>query len=376
MFIAMKTEIVRINRSNLDLQAIARAAAVVEKGGLVIFPTETVYGIACRADPVAIARLDAIKRRSPQKSYSLHIAGKDALKRYVPHPSLPARKLTDRLWPGPLTIVFDLSPEDLNSQRKLLIPEEMCMYSGVSIGIRCPDDPVAAAFLGAARCSVVAPSANLSGEPPAVTSAEAIEQFNGQVDVILDAGKCKYQKSSTVVRIWAKGLEMLREGFYSEATLRRAMTVNILFVCSGNTCRSPIAEGLCRKYLAEKLGCDVDRLEQMGYKVLSAGTGTIPGFEASPWSVQFCASEGVDISHHRSQRLQEEHVRDADFVFVMSRSHCDRIRATWPTLAGKCELLAWDTEVPDPIGGSRELYESSGQLIKTALQKRVSEQLT
>jgi L-threonylcarbamoyladenylate synthase len=375
MFWAMKTEIVHIDRADPDLHAIARAADAVEKGGLVIFPTETVYGIACRADRAAIARLDAIKQRTPQKSYSLHIGGKEHLSRYVPRRILPVRNLIDRLWPGPLTIVFDLSPEDLESQRHLLPPEEMCLYTGSSIGVRCPDDSIAAGLLGAAKCPVVAPSANLSGQPPAVTGAEAAAQFDGQVSVILDGGRCRYQQSSTVVRIWAKGLEMLREGFYTEEALRRAMSVNILFVCSGNTCRSPIAEGLCRKYLAEKLACDVDRLGQIGYKIISAGTGTIPGFEASPWSVEFCASEGVDISHHRSQRLQEEHLRDSDYVFVMSRQHCERIRYAWPQYADKCELLAGDSEVPDPIGGSRELYETCGQMIKAAVQKRVSEQL-
>jgi L-threonylcarbamoyladenylate synthase len=375
MFWVMKTEIVHIDRAKLDLHAIARAADCVEKGGLVIFPTETVYGIGCRADKAAIATLDAIKQRAPQKSYSLHIAEKEHLARYVPRTILPVRKLIDRLWPGPLTVVFDLTPADMEAQAKRLPPEERCLYTGSSIGIRCPDDAIAIAFLGAAKCPVIAPSANLSGQPPATTGIEAAAQFDGQVDFVLDGGRCKYQKSSTVVRIWARGLEMLRQGVYAEETLRKAMTVNILFVCSGNTCRSPIAEGLCRKYLAEKLACDVDQLGQMGYKILSAGTGTIPGFEASPWSVEFCASEGVDISSHRSQRLQEEHVRDADFVFVMSRQHCQRIRDMWPDTADKCELLAWDTEIPDPIGGSKELYETCGRLIKAAVQKRVSEQL-
>src|SRR5512140_1387534 len=115
MFWAMKTEIVHIDRSNPDLNALVRAAEIVEKGGLVIFPTETVYGIACRADKAAIARLDSIKQRAPQKSYSLHIADKEHLARYVPRMILPVRKLIERLWPGPLTIVFDLSPEDLEA---------------------------------------------------------------------------------------------------------------------------------------------------------------------------------------------------------------------------------------------------------------------
>jgi len=371
----MKTEVVRIDRSNPDMSAISRAAKTVEAGGLVIFPTETVYGIACRGSKSAIARLDSIKRRAPQKSYSLHIARPEDVRRYVPSMRLPARKLVERKWPGPLTIVFDLSPEDMRLQAGSLPEEEMCLYNGSSIGVRCPDDTIATALLGAARCPVVAPSANLSGEPPAVDGVQAAAQFDGQVDMVLDGGRCRYQKSSTVVRIWARGLEMLREGFYSERELREAMTVRILFVCSGNTCRSPIAEGLCRKYLAEKVGCDVDRLEGIGYKIASAGITAVPGERASAWSVEFCASEGSDISQHSSRQIADEQVRTSDFIFTMSRGQCESIKARWPEAAVKCQLLGIDEEISDPIGGSRELYEKCGRQIKAALQKRLSEQL-
>jgi protein-tyrosine-phosphatase len=263
----------------------------------------------------------------------------------------------------------------MESQRRSLPAEEMCLYSGNSIGVRCPDDAVATALLSAARCPVVAPSANLSGQPPAVEGSRAAAQFEGQVDIILDAGRCRYQKSSTIVRIWAKGLEMLREGFYTEEDIRKAMQVEILFVCSGNTCRSPIAEGLCRKYLAEKLGCDVDRLGEMGYKVSSAGVMAIPGLPASAWSVEVCASQGADISSHRSLQLEEEQVRNSDRIFAMSRQQRERIGSLWPDAARKCELLGGDEDIPDPIGGSKEQYETCGQRIKAALQKRLSERL-
>jgi tRNA threonylcarbamoyl adenosine modification protein (Sua5/YciO/YrdC/YwlC family) len=371
----MKTQIFQLDRSNPDLLVISRAARVVEAGGLVIFPTETVYGIACRASKPAIARLDAIKHRMPQKSYSLHIAAKDDLRRYVPRMILPARKLVEKMWPGPLTIVFDLSAEDMDIQKRNLPAEAMCLYAGNSIGVRCPDDTVASAFLGETKCPVVAPSANMSGQPPAIDGAQAATQFDGQVDIVLDGGLCKYQKSSTVVRIWAKGLEMLREGFYTESDIRKAMEVRILFVCSGNTCRSPMAAGLCAKYLAKKLSCDVDHLGEMGYKISSAGTMAAPGAEASPWSVEFCASEGADISRHRSCRLDEEQIKNSDFIFAMSRQHCQRVAELWPEAAGKCELLYGDEEISDPIGGSKELYETCGRRIKAALQKRLGEQL-
>ena len=370
----MKTQVFRLDHSSPDPAIIRRAAEVVEAGGLVVFPTETVYGIACRAAPSAIKRLDSIKQRRPLKSYSLHIADKADIQRYVPHTSPPASKLVEKLWPGPLTIVFDLSDEDMSELRQNLPEEEMCLYNGNSIGVRCPDSAVAAALLGAARCPVVAPSANLSGQPPAAVGTEAAAQFDGQVDIVLDAGRCRYQKSSTVVRIWAKGLEMLREGFYTERDISRAMQVSVLFVCAGNTCRSPLAEGLYRKYLAEKLGCAVDRLREMGYKTGSAGVMAMNGLQASTLSVKFCESEGIDISGHRSRQLDEELVRESDHIFVMSKRQLEWIRARWPSAIAKCELLGGEEEIADPIGGSEEFYQKCGQRIKAALQKRLSEQ--
>jgi protein-tyrosine phosphatase len=371
----MKTEIVQIDRSNPDMAAICRAARVVERGGLVIFPTETVYGIACRPDRSAVARLDSIKRRTPQKSYSLHIADKAHVRRYVPHIGLPARKLIERMWPGPLTIVFDLSAEAMAMQRERLSNEEMSLYSGSSIGVRCPDDRVAVLLLEMAECPVVAPSANLSGRMPATDGMEAAAQFDGQVDMVLDAGRCRHGRNSTVVRIWAKGLEVLRQGVCNEADIRAAMNVSVLFLCSGNTCRSPIAEGLCRKYLAEKLNCSVDQLGQMGYKISSAGTMAVEGLGASAWSIEFCSSAGADISGHRSRQVDLELVRQSDLIFAMSQRQCEYVRQMWPEAAAKCRLLDEDGEIHDPMGGTKGLYEECGQRIAHALQKVLSEQL-
>ena len=101
----------------------------------------------------------------------------------------------------------------------------------------------------------------------------------------------------------------------------------------------------------------------------------VPGERASAWSVKFCASEGADISQHGSRQIADEQVRMSDFIFAMSRGQCQRMTTRWPEAAAKCELLGIDEEISDPVGGSRELYETCGRQIKAALQKRLSEQL-
>ena len=105
----MKTRTIQVDPGHICADAIAEAAAVVDSGGLVAFPTETVYGIACKASQQSLRRLDHVKKRPSGKQYTLHIGSTGAVRRYVPHMSLRAEKLVAQGWPGPLTVVFELS---------------------------------------------------------------------------------------------------------------------------------------------------------------------------------------------------------------------------------------------------------------------------
>ncbi len=373
-YAAMETKIAKVDTGRPDSEIIAEAGRIIDAGGLVAFPTETVYGIACRAKNDSLARLSEIKGRGAEKYYTLHIGWKSDVAKYVPGIGLRARKLIDKAWPGPVTIVFELDSGDLEKQRNSLEAEVFDnLYKENSIGIRCPDNAVASALLRAGNSAVVAPSANITGQNPAVDGKQVLVQLSGKIDLLLDAGECKYKQSSTVVKIGKSGLQVLREGVYSESQLEQMAMVKFLFVCSGNTCRSPIAEGLFKKYWSEKLGCNIDQLEEMGYKMSSAGTlGFVDGL-ASMESVAACQAKGVDISGHRSQALSSELIADSDFIFVMSESHRQRIVGLCPTSANKCELMAVDKDVADPIGQSQEVYNSCADMIETAVQHRISE---
>ena len=171
------------------------------------------------------------------------------------------------------------------------------------------------------------------------------------------------------------GLQILRPGVVSKDELKRLSTINILFVCTGNICRSPIAKGLCRKYLAENLDCKVDQLKEMGYKVDSAGVIAIPGLKASSESAVFCAERGVDISAHRSKPLAGDLLQDFDYIYVMSQAHRQHVVGLVPEAAHKIRLLDEDREIPDPIGGGEEAYKRCGVLIEKTLKKRIAELL-
>jgi L-threonylcarbamoyladenylate synthase len=370
----METKVLTIDSAKIDLSKIEEAAAVINSGGLVAFPTETVYGIACRVKSDSLARLDDIKGRTSGKYYTLHIGQKSDIGTYVPTIGLKDRKLIRKAWPGPLTIVFELDDKDLDKQRNNLEAEVFQgLYKDHSIGVRCPDNTIAAMMLQKASGPVVAPSANITNSPPAVDAGQVLAQLSGRIDLLLDAGPCKYKKSSTVVKIGKRELEILRPGFYSKEELEALSQIKFLFVCTGNTCRSPMAEGIFRKYLAEKLKCNVDDLEKIGYKVDSAGIIGSSGFPASAEAVNACAAMGVDIKAHRNKALSKELIEESDVIYAMEQIHRDRVIAVEPKAAEKCLLLASDTGIPDPIGHPQEFYDNCAKLIETAVQKRVGE---
>lgn len=370
----METKVIKLNADRVESAAIREAAALIDGGGLVAFPTETVYGIACRVERESLARLGGLKGRAAEKHYTLHIGGVGALDMYVPRMGLRAAKLVRNAWPGPLTIVFEFSEKALEDQRENL-PEEVFdkLYRRGTIGIRCPDNTIASALLQQAVRPVVAPSANLAGEPPAVDADQVLASLSGQVEMVLDGGPCKNRRSSTVVKIGKSGIEVLRPGVISQDELERLSTIQFLFVCTGNTCRSPMAEGIFKKYLAEKLRCDVDDLDGMGYKIYSAGISGSAGFAASPGAVKACAVEGIDITAHRNQGLSRELVDESDFIFAMEQLHVQRIIALEPGAASKCSLLAEPKGIPDPIGLPQEYYDGCARMIAAAVRKRIDE---
>jgi protein-tyrosine phosphatase len=191
---------------------------------------------------------------------------------------------------------------------------------------------------------------------------------------VLDDGPSRFGQPSSVVRVRENDFEMLRPGVVPEKTLKRLSGMMILFVCTGNTCRSPMAEQLARDLLAKRLGCPARELEDRGVIVCSAGVSAGVGGRASAEAVEVMAQAGLDLSGHETHPLTEPLVRHADLVLTMTQAHRQTIVSQWPSTAERtCVLCRDGSDVLDPIGGSRECYEHCADQIRQEVELRLGD---
>ena len=365
----MPTQVIQIHCEADAAKAAEAGARAIREGKLVAFATETVYGIAAAADnPAAMERLRELKNR-PERPFSVHLPAAAAADRYVSEIPLRARKLIRDAWPGPITLVLETDGALAEEYLQAAGLHEVLCHEGC-IGLRCPDEPVALAMLAGVDAPVVAPSANLAGRPSPRTGRQVLDELDGQVDLLLDSGQTRLGEDSTIVRFAGGNWEVLRVGAVSSKQLARQLCVRILFVCTGNTCRSPMAAGLARKLLAERLGCRENQLASNGFEVLSAGLFAANGTPATPEAVAAAAQRGADISAHRSQKATPELIGQCDVVFCMTSFHVQQILRGLADGAG-VDRLDESLDVPDPIGGGSDVYVQTALSIQDALRKRL-----
>ncbi len=357
--------------------AVAQAAEVLRAGGLVAIPTETVYGIAVSADVSdAVERLRELKGQARHGPFTVHISRSADAEQFTNGLTGQQRRVVQRGWPGPLTIIFDVPDPTRTPVASGRDPGfiDRVFHDG-SVGLRCPDLAAARDVLAEAGCVCLATSANAHGQPPPASAAEVIEHLDGQVDLVLDAGPSNYAKASTIIRLRDRRAEVLRAGVIDERMIQRFMHTTIVLVCTGNTCRSPMAEGLLKKQLADQLGCAAAELDHEGYRVVSAGTYAVDGAPATPEAVQAMAELNIDITNHRSTALGRDLVDQAQIILCMTPSHKAVVDSLGPDAAGKSFLLGGHEAVTDPIGGAVGDYRQCRDQIAQGLTRQLTERI-
>jgi protein-tyrosine-phosphatase len=274
-------------------------------------------------------------------------------------PSIPpaAARLMERFWPGPLTLV-------------------LADAEGRMTGFRWPNHPLALGLVEAAAVPLYVPSANISDNPPAVTAEAVLREFPSELDLVIDGGSAVGGVPSSVVQVDPNGnVEILRVGAIPESRLLHPTRVTVLFVCSGNTDRSPLLAAAFRRRLAERLGCPEADLEDRGFVVRSAGTAAHEGDRASDRAAKAAAEwpgGALDLAGHRAQPLSERLLAEATHVFVMERLHREEILAFFPTRAAEVSLVdAEGKDVEDPAGQSPLVYRRLSARLDAAATRLV-----
>ncbi|OPX44864.1 threonylcarbamoyl-AMP synthase [Ruminiclostridium hungatei] len=199
----MKTKLIKIDPENIDLQKLKEAADILREGEIVAIPTETVYGLGADAlNPVAVEKIFKAKGRPSDNPLIVHIADRERVGELTGSIPEKAVVLMDKLWPGPLTLVM---------KKSSIIPG--VITAGLdTVAIRMPEHPVARELIRLADVPVAAPSANVSGRPSTTTAQHVLDDLDGKIQMVVDAGSSRVGLESTVLDVTVEPPVLLRPG--------------------------------------------------------------------------------------------------------------------------------------------------------------------
>jgi protein-tyrosine-phosphatase/tRNA A37 threonylcarbamoyladenosine synthetase subunit TsaC/SUA5/YrdC len=367
----MPTTVIDLRRTEDARDVVHRAVQALAEGRLVAFPTETDYVVAASArEPQAVAGLRELSpQRAAEPRLTLALKSADEALDWAPRMTPIGRRIARRCWPGPVAmLVPDDHPESLVHR----LPEtaRTALVGDGRLRLRVPGHPMLADCMRmlAGPVALAEPGA----EAPAVTAADLLDRVGQAVAMAIDDGRARYAQPVSTIELAPGSFRIVRPGIVSEETLRRLASLMVLFVCTGNTCRSPMAEALFRRLAAERLGCRPEEIERHGVVVASAGISAWAGTRASAGAIDVMAEMGGDLGGHESQPLTEDLVRQADVILTMTAAHRAAILAQFPEAGGRVTMLSPDRQdVLDPIGGSLDIYRRCARQIHGHLAARL-----
>jgi len=377
----------------LTSAGLEEAVNALNQGQLVVLPTETVYGVfAVASNKEAVARLREFKGMNASQSLVWHTTrdrAKEVLSKVGP---IRAKMLAGKAMPGPLTLMLELDESDKQWVLQAMGlasgshdepidggPDSLhnVLFDGRLFGIRVPKHEATQAILEQIEQPVVATSVHRSADQLPASDAQQASLMVGDASaLIVDGGMTKHGRGSTVVRYSGKNTDKTlyrieREGLYDARMVEQMSQREIVFVCSGNTCRSPMAELLAKSSLAKHYGIPLHELEQQGWTVRSAGVFAATGMPATREAVQVMSLRGLDLSLHQSQPAHRDLLNRADHIYTMTRGHQEALWEMAPSLADKVERLIPDQDIIDPIGSDASVYDQTADMIQQAIHKRM-----
>lgn len=369
----MRPMVIDLRKTEDARDVVHRAVQTLAEGRSVAFPTETDYVIASSVrDEAAVERLvglTPIREREPRLTLALKSA--DEALDWAPRLSPIGRRIARRCWPGPVSIIVaDDHPESL--VHRLPPTAREAVVGAGRLRLRVPGHQMLADCMRMLAGPVVLAEPAAPGEPPLVTAEDVLARAHAAVSLVIDDGRARYAQPASTIEVDDQDFRIVHQGIVSQETLRRLSSLMVLFVCTGNTCRSPMAEGLFRHLVARRLGCRPDEIDGQGVIVASAGIAAWSGGRASTGALTAMAEAGIDLSAHESQPLTESLIRQADVIWTMTAAHRAAILAQFPEAGDRVAVLSPDRiDVVDPIGGPVETYRECARQIRAHLESRL-----
>ena len=367
-------EYYRIDPGHPDRKILNRTVQVLSEGGIIVYPTNTLYGLGVNAfNPKALERLFVIKQRTIDQPISLMVASIEQLIQLFARVDDRQKRVLSKLFPGKFTVI-------LESKFK----ENLAYFASGpkrnKVGFRVADLPFNKKLLIKFGNPISSTSANISGKSNASNVQEIIAQFGDRLDLILDAGPAPDLAGSTIIEMTKKPFLILREGAVKkeevekliapEKVRKRKEKFTITFICSGNICRSPIAAGILKEMIAKTKFRNLVTIQ-------SAGTLSLTTGPAHPNAVSVARFLGTDISAHQARPVSEQIMKDSDLIIAMALNHLQYLKTHFPEHAHKVVLLkSWkrktgiaNPSIPDPIGHDLNFFEQVAVEIKNELKR-------
>ncbi len=343
--------------------AIADAVASLGRGELVVAPTETVYGLFAKgASAQAIERLRAAVPPVEGQVWhaTWHAGSVEVVQRVLGLVAPAHRRLVRRLCPGPLQFLVELSGERRAAALSQLGIPAGVIDDGAVISVRIPNHPVTQALIAASSEPLVAQRSPFT--PASAATPEGVA-------LLIDDGPTRLGVSSTAVRLLAGGgYRVVREGAIPARAVAKTLEREILFVCTGNTCRSPMAEAIAKHLLQGRTP------DGIVITAASAGVSAGEGDPTTPEALVALEAMGVVPQKHRARQLTRAMVADAEVIFTMTGAHRRAILNVDPSAEAKVFTLDPDAkDIPDPIGGPLEVYRQTAHRLLEVIRTRLEQ---
>lgn len=351
-----------------------RASMELREGGCIIMPTESIYGLFVRADDRGAQMLTQLTKRADfvhTPLFTLHMADLDWIMPLLEIESAVIRRLIHKLLPGPVRMVLR-QPEEVQQR----VREKLGVSAGVidrrdMIAFRVPDHPIARRVIRDSGHPTLARGVGVTfwgGQGGQDLRNTTVYFDRDAPEIIIDEGPTQFGLTASTIDLWPDGrFQVGMQAAVKEDFIMDKLTTRVLFVCTGNTCRSPMAQGLAQDWEKKRTP------DGLSFEIESAGIAAGDGQPASEQTLDVLRERGIDLSSHRARQLTAEMIDRADLVFTMTPSHAQAVMQIAPGSVHKVFPIDPLRPIDDPIGRPVEVYRDVADQLQALIEARFKE---